>query len=115
MKKSFIFPEELAAKICVLPADERILAYDHIIKLSLIHIYQSLLLRQCKGRFDGVVKEVSYNNAEVNIQMCIRDRVYGTAILMQAMIFKNISSDMPLSNTFGSMSSALLILGTLIV
>ena len=32
MKKSFIFPEELAVEICVLPADERILAYDHIIK-----------------------------------------------------------------------------------
>ena len=35
MKKSFIFPEELAVKICVLPADERILAYDHIIKYAL--------------------------------------------------------------------------------
>ena len=35
MKKSFIFPEELAVEICVLPADERILAYDHIIKYAL--------------------------------------------------------------------------------
>ena len=35
MKKSFIFPEELAVKICVLLADERILAYDHIIKYAL--------------------------------------------------------------------------------
>ena len=35
MKKSFIFPEELAVEIFVLPADERILAYDHIIKYAL--------------------------------------------------------------------------------
>ena len=41
--------------------------------------------------------------------------VYGTATLMQATILQNVSSSIPLSNFDGSMSSACLILGTLIV
>ena len=41
--------------------------------------------------------------------------VYGTEILIRAVIFLNISSSMPLSNAEGSISSAFLILGTEIV
>ena len=41
--------------------------------------------------------------------------VYGTAIRMQAMIFSNMSSLKLLSKTSGSISSACLTLGTLIV
>ena len=41
--------------------------------------------------------------------------VYGTEILMQAMILRNVSSLIPLSKTFGSMSSAFFTRGTEIV